>query len=117
VTVGELAQKTCTPCKGGVAPLTAAQAKALLAQAPGWALVEDNRKIEREFRFRDFAQALALVDDIGALAEAEGHHPDIKFGWGYATVTLYTHKINGLHENDFIVAAKINRLPGAAAKK
>jgi len=114
---GNLAQKTCTPCQGGVAPLTAAQAKALLTQAPGWKLVDDARKIECDFRHADFAEALDFVNQIGALAEAEGHHPDIKFGWGYATITLYTHKIRGLHENDFIVAAKISRLPGTAKSR
>ena len=69
--------------------------------------------IEREFKFRDFATSLAFVDKVGALAESEGHHPDITFGWGYAKVVLYTHKIHGLHQNDFILAAKINELPAA----
>jgi 4a-hydroxytetrahydrobiopterin dehydratase len=82
----------------------------LQAQAPGWELAEDARRIERTFRFRNFREALAFVHDVGELAESEGHHPDISFGWGYATVSLSTKKIKGLHENDFIMASKIDRI-------
>ena len=102
--------KTCVPCRGGIPPLDAAAAKELLAQAPAWTLAEGARHIERTFRFPDFRKAMDFVVKIGELAEAEGHHPDIHFGWGYATVSLHTHKIKGLHENDFIMAAKIDRL-------
>jgi 4a-hydroxytetrahydrobiopterin dehydratase len=105
-----LSQKTCTPCRGDEPPLTPAQAENLRAQAPNWTLLDDARRIERRFTFKDFREALAFVNRVGELAEAEGHHPDITFGWGYATITLYTHKIKGLHENDFIMAAKIDRL-------
>jgi 4a-hydroxytetrahydrobiopterin dehydratase len=105
----ELAGKTCTPCRGGEPPLDRAAAEGYLREAPGWALLDDKR-IERKFQRKSFKEALALVDRIGALAEEEGHHPDISFGWGYVTVSLHTHKIKGLHENDFIMAAKINRL-------
>jgi 4a-hydroxytetrahydrobiopterin dehydratase len=105
-----LAEKICTPCRGGVPPLTAQEADALHGQAPEWALLDDARRIERTFRFRDFREALTFVERVGELAEAQGHHPDIGFGWGYATVSLRTKKIKGLHENDFIVAAKIDRL-------
>jgi 4a-hydroxytetrahydrobiopterin dehydratase len=108
--VDALAGKTCTPCKGGVPPLTPQEALALVRQVPRWELREDARSIERTFRFRDFREALGFVQRVGELAEAEGHHPDIRFGWGYATVSLQTKKIKGLHENDFIVAAKIDRL-------
>jgi 4a-hydroxytetrahydrobiopterin dehydratase len=72
--------------------------------------LDDARRIERTFRFRDFREALTFVETVGELAEAQGHHPDIGFGWGYATVSLRTKKIKGLHENDFIMAAKIDRL-------
>ncbi len=106
----ELAAQTCTPCRGGVPPLGRDQAEAYLAQAEDWQLLDDGKRIERRFKFKNFGAALAFVDRVGALAEAEGHHPDITFGWGYATVSLHTHKIRGLHENDFIMAAKINRL-------
>jgi 4a-hydroxytetrahydrobiopterin dehydratase len=106
----ELATKTCTPCRGGVPPLGRDEAEAYLGQAGGWQLRDDAKRIERSFKFKNFREALAFVDRVGALAEAEGHHPDISFGWGYATVSLHTHKIKGLHENDFIMAAKTNRL-------
>ena len=105
-----LAEKTCTPCRGGVPPLTAQEAEELRGQAPEWALVDEAHRIERTFRFRDFREALTFVQKVGDLAESEGHHPDVSFGWGYATVSLRTKKIKGLHENDFIMAAKIDRL-------
>jgi 4a-hydroxytetrahydrobiopterin dehydratase len=105
-----LAEKTCTPCRGGVPPLTPQQAEELQAQAPEWVLRDDAHRIERTFRFRDFREALTFVQKVGELAESEGHHPDIGFCWGHATVSLRTKKIKGLHENDFIMAAKIDRL-------
>lgn len=106
----ELTAKTCVPCRGGIPPLTEAEAKGLLKEAPGWKLDGSATRIERRFEFANFAEALGFVNKLGALAEAEGHHPDIAFGWGYATVVFYTHKIKGLHENDFIMAAKANAL-------
>jgi 4a-hydroxytetrahydrobiopterin dehydratase len=109
----DLAQKTCTPCRGGVAPLTFAEADRYLAAIPGWTLEENATKIKRSFRFSDFGSALAFVDRIGALAEAEGHHPDLSFGWGYCVVVFQTHKIKGLHENDFVMAAKVSALAPA----
>jgi 4a-hydroxytetrahydrobiopterin dehydratase len=109
----ELAGKTCTPCRGGVPPLEEADAERYLRDVPDWQLKDDAKRIERTFWFKNFKQALAFVDRVGTLAEEEGHHPDITFGWGYATVALHTHKIKGLHENDFIMAAKINRLSEA----
>ena len=108
--IANLAEKTCTPCRGGVPPLSPEEAENLRVQAPGWTLLDDADRIERTFRFRSFKDALAFVQQIGELAESEGHHPDISFGWGYATVSLRTKKIKGLHENDFIMAAKIDRL-------
>jgi 4a-hydroxytetrahydrobiopterin dehydratase len=106
----ELAQKYCTPCRGGVPPLEREAAKRLLAGLPGWELDEDAKTIRRSYRFKDFREALGFVGHVGVLAEAEGHHPDVAFGWGYATVSLQTKKIKGLHENDFILAAKIDQL-------
>jgi 4a-hydroxytetrahydrobiopterin dehydratase len=97
-----------------VPPLDAGEARELLAQTPGWELRESGKRIERTYKLGNFREALALVDQVGALAEAEGHHPDITFGWGYATISLHTHKIKGLHENDFIMAAKIDRLKEAS---
>jgi len=112
-----LAEKTCTPCRGGIPPLTRAEAEGLQAQAPQWELRDEAHRIERTFRLGNFREALGFVQQIGALAEAEGHHPDISFGWGYATVSLRTKKIKGLHENDFILASKIDRLAEKAGTK
>jgi 4a-hydroxytetrahydrobiopterin dehydratase len=103
-----LRAKRCTPCRGGVPPLTRTEAERMLAETPGWTLSGDATRIERTFKLPDFAAALALVDRIGEIAQAEGHHPDISFGWGYCRVVFYTHKIKGLHENDFIMAAKVD---------
>ena len=105
-----LAEKTCTPCRGGIPPLTRAEAESYRAQAPEWALADDTSKIERTYRFKNFAEAAAFVHGAANLAEAEAHHPDIAFGWGYATVSLRTKKIKGLHENDFIMAVKLDRI-------
>jgi 4a-hydroxytetrahydrobiopterin dehydratase len=99
-----LANKSCTPCRGGIPPLTREQAELFQPQTP------EAHRIERGFRFRNFREALAFVQEVGELAEAEGHHPDISFGWGNAMVSLQTKKIKGLHENDFIMATKIDRI-------
>jgi 4a-hydroxytetrahydrobiopterin dehydratase len=92
--------------------MTNEEAQRHLAQVAEWRLLDDGRRIERTWRFGDFAEAYALARKAAELAETEGHHPDITFGWGYCTVSLYTHKIRGLHENDFIMAAKLDRLAG-----
>jgi 4a-hydroxytetrahydrobiopterin dehydratase len=107
-----LAEKKCTPCRGGIPPLTRAEAERFQAQTPSWELRDDAGRLERTFRFGSFREALGFVSRVGELAEAEGHHPDISFGWGYATVSLRTKKIKGLHENDFIMASKIDGLAG-----
>ena len=107
-----LAEKTCTPCRGGVPPLTAAEAEAYRVQAPEWALRDEATRIERTYRFGSFGDAFAFVRGAGELAEAEFHHPDISFGWGYVTISLRTKKIKGLHENDFIMAVKLDQLAG-----
>jgi len=109
-----LAEKKCTPCRGGIPPLTHEQAELLRAQAPNWELRDGDRRIEHTFRFRNFKEALDFVGAVGRLAETEGHHPDISFGWGYVTVSLSTKKIKGLHENDFIMASKFDRIAGRA---
>ena len=105
-----LAEKTCVPCRGGIPPLSAEEAALLQRQAPEWALLDDSRRIERKFGFANFREALGFVQRVGELAEAEGHHPDITFGWGYATMSFRTKKIKGLHENDFIMAVKVDHL-------
>ena len=104
-----LAEKICTPCRGGIPPLTRDEAQRFLAQTPHWELGDDAHRIQRTFRFQNFREALAFVHEAGELAETAGHHPDISFGWGYATVSLSTKKIKGLHENDFIMASKIDQ--------
>jgi 4a-hydroxytetrahydrobiopterin dehydratase len=105
-----LVGKSCTACKGGIPALTVQEAERFHEQVPKWELRDDARQIEHTFRFKNFGEALSFVQKVGELAEAEGHHPDICFGWGYAKVSLQTKKIKGLHENDFIMAAKVDRL-------
>ena len=110
-----LAEKSCTPCRGGIPPLSAQEAEEYRRQAPEWSLVDDATRIERTYRFRNFRDAFGFVEQAATLAEAEAHHPDISFGWGYATVSLRTKKIKGLHENDFIMATKLDRIADAPA--
>ncbi len=106
----DLATRTCVACEGGVAPLTAIEAGVLLRQLDDWVLAADALSISKTFAFPDFATALAFVNEVGAIAESEGHHPDIAFGWGKATISLTTHAIGGLSENDLILAAKVDRI-------
>ena len=108
--VENLTSRVCVPCKGGVPALLIREAEELLTQTPGWELKDDAHHLYNRFEFDNFLESLSFVNKVGQLAEAEGHHPDIEFGWGYAGIKIYTHKINGLHENDFILAAKINEL-------
>jgi 4a-hydroxytetrahydrobiopterin dehydratase len=107
----QLADKKCIPCRGGVPPLKGKQLQGLLKVVPQWNAVNEHH-LQREFKFPDFNQALAFVNRVGALAEEQGHHPDILLAWGKAEITLWTHKIDGLTESDFIMAAKIDRLAG-----
>ena len=103
-----LAAKHCVPCRGGVPPLRGEELGRLAAQLPDWTVVNGHH-ITRSFRFPDFKTALDFVNRIGAIAEAEGHHPDITLAWGRVDVLTYTHKIDGLTESDFILAAKIDQ--------
>lgn len=105
----ELADRQCVPCRGGMPPLQGEKLAELARQLPAWQVV-DGHHIERRYEFPDFAQALAFVNRIGEVAEQQGHHPDIFLTWGEVKVKLFTHKINGLSESDFILAAKIDRL-------
>jgi 4a-hydroxytetrahydrobiopterin dehydratase len=107
-----LATKTCVPCRGGVPPLKGNELESLHQQVPQWKVVNQHH-IVRAFTFPDFKQALDFVNQVGAVAEAQGHHPDILLAWGKAEVTLWTHKIDGLTESDFIMAAKIDALAEA----
>jgi 4a-hydroxytetrahydrobiopterin dehydratase len=107
--MSDLASKTCVPCKGGIPPLAVKELADLANQVPDWKVV-DGHHLVRAFKFPDFVQALGFVNKVGAVAEEQGHHPDILLAWGNAEVTTWTHKINGLTESDFILAAKIDRL-------
>ncbi|HEV8354596.1 MAG TPA: 4a-hydroxytetrahydrobiopterin dehydratase [bacterium] len=102
----------CTACREGEPTVTDAEMAALLPQIPQWKVVERDgiKRLERVFTFKDFAQALAFTNRVGAAAEDEGHHPALLTEWGKVTVTWWTHKIRGLHRNDFIMAAKTDRL-------
>jgi 4a-hydroxytetrahydrobiopterin dehydratase len=105
----ELAAKSCVPCRGGVPALAGKELEDLQKQVPEW-VVLNGHHIKRTFTFPDFVSALAFVNKVGEIAEKEGHHPDIFLTWGKAEVTTYTHKIDGLTESDFILAAKIDKL-------
>jgi 4a-hydroxytetrahydrobiopterin dehydratase len=106
----DLASRTCEPCRGGVPPLTPEQQAPLKAGLePQWKIVAGHH-LERSYRFKDFAQGLAFVNRIGAMAEEQGHHPDLLLRWGEVRVEVWTHKIDGLHEADFIFAAKCDRI-------
>jgi 4a-hydroxytetrahydrobiopterin dehydratase len=107
-----LAQKECIPCKGGVPPLTEAEIEPLRSQLNGDWKVVNGHHLEREFKFKDFRQALDFTNRVGELAEEQGHHPDIYLAWGKVVLTLWTHKIDGLTESDFIFAAKVDEIPG-----
>jgi 4a-hydroxytetrahydrobiopterin dehydratase len=103
--VDSLARKKCEPCKG-IPPLSRAQFEPLLRQINNWSVIDD-KKIEREFKFKNFKQALDFVNKLGAIAEEQNHHPDILvFGWNKVTITYWTHDIGGLSMNDFIMAVK-----------
>ena len=106
----ELSQKTCRPCKGGQDPLKPEQIDRLKSEAPDWEVV-DNHRLRRQWDFPDFSTALEFVNEVGDLAEQQGHHPDIQLGYGKVVIEMHTHKIGGLSENDFIMAARIDRIP------
>ncbi len=106
-----LAERKCKPCEGGVAPLTAADAAPLLAQlTPGWQLSADGKSLRRAYSFRDFYRTMSFVNAIAHIANLEDHHPDLEVGYDYCRVRYTTHAIGGLSENDFVCAAKIDRL-------
>ncbi len=106
-----LAQKKCTPCRGGVPPLNPNEVQSSLPQVTGLSATDSDTKIEARFTFKNFRQTLDFVTAVGDLAESEFHHPvSINFGWGFCAIVLQTKKIKGLHENDFIMAAKINEI-------
>jgi 4a-hydroxytetrahydrobiopterin dehydratase len=105
-----LAERRCEPCRGGVPPLAPARAEELAASIPGWRLEDGATRLARRFTFLDFVEAMRFVNRVADLAEEQGHHPDILIHWNTVDLVLWTHKIGGLHENDFILAAKIQKL-------
>ncbi|QQG38214.1 MAG: 4a-hydroxytetrahydrobiopterin dehydratase [Candidatus Kaiserbacteria bacterium] len=106
----DLAKKKCIPCEAGLAPMTKEEAEKLSQQVQGWHLGADGKHLSKEFRFENFLEAMAFANKITAVAESEGHHPDLSIGWGRVGVELSTHAIKGLSENDFILAAKIDEI-------
>ena len=107
--MSELSKKSCIPCRGGVPPLTGDVLKSLVCQVPGWEVVDEHH-LTKSYKLPDFKEALQLVNRIGEIAEQEDHHPDIYLAWGKVRIDIWTHKINGLTESDFVLAAKINDL-------
>jgi len=107
--MSSLAEKTCVPCRGGVPPLQGEELQKLAQQIEGWQVVEEHH-LTKNFKFPDFRSALAFVNKVGEVAEEQDHHPDIYLTWGKVDITIWTHKINGLTESDFILAAKIGKL-------
>lgn len=105
-----LTNRSCEPCNDGASPLTLDVAQGMMKEVPGWELNRDGTRLSRHFTFADFAAAQAFAVQVGEIAESQGHHPVLTYTWGYCDVLFYTHEIGGLHENDFIMAAKVNAL-------
>ena len=108
----QLTEKTCIPCRGDEPPFTRDQIEDMHPKVPDWDMLEvkDVPRLQREFKFKNFAEALTFTQKVGELAEEQGHHPVIRTEWGKVTVSWWTHKIKGLHQNDFIMAAKTDKL-------
>jgi 4a-hydroxytetrahydrobiopterin dehydratase len=107
--MAELAERQCVPCRGGVPPLKGEEIEKLLSQLDGWDVVEEHH-LQKIYQSKNFRETLDFINRVGELAEEQGHHPDICFGWGKAEITIWTHKIDGLTESDFVLAAKIDNL-------
>ena len=111
--MNDLLKKKCLPCEGGVTPFDISEIYKYQKKVDGWDVLKDEKKnffLEKKFTFKNFLESQNFVNKVGNLAEQEGHHPDIKFGWGYCSIKIFTHAIQGLAESDFILAAKIDRL-------
>ena len=108
----DLHNKKCTPCRGGIPPFDMEEIHKYLKKVDGWEVKKRNEIyfLERNFKFSNFLESKKFVNEVGNIAEVEGHYPDISFGWGYAKIEIFTHKIKGLVESDFILAAKINQI-------
>ena len=109
----DLADKKCVPCEGGIPSFDKSEIHKYLKKVDGWDVKNDNDDVYyliKEFKFKNFSESQNFINKVGEIAESEGHHPDIWFGWGYAKIKIQTHAINGLHESDFVLAAKIDRI-------
>ena len=110
--MSDLLDKKCVPCEGGVIPFDLSQIHKYQKKVDGWDLVKNEKNVftlEKKFTFKNFIKSQDFVNQVGKISEEEGHHPDISFGWGYAKIVITTHAIEGLSENDFILAAKIDK--------
>ena len=105
----DLAERECIPCRGGVPSLKSDEIREFSEQLKEWQVIDEHH-LQKAYGFKDFRESLDFVNRVGELAEQQGHHPDICFGWGKAEVSIWTHKVNGLTESDFVLAAKIDRL-------
>ena len=111
--MSDLANKKCIPCEGGIPPFDVAEIHKYLKKVDGWDVKKNKDEsffIEKEFKFKNFLESQTFVNNVGEIAEQEGHHPDISFGWGYAKIKIFTHSIKGLAESDFVLAAKIDKI-------
>ena len=114
--MSDLIEKKCVPCEGNVSALNLSEIHKYQKKVDGWEIIQNDKKVyilEKKFEFKNFLESQKFVNDVGKVSEEEGHHPDIMFGWGYAKINITTHAIEGLSENDFILAAKINQLISA----
>ena len=112
----DLTKKKCVPCEGGALPLDISEIHKYQKKVDGWDIIKKNDEIfylEKKFEFKNFLESQKFVNEVGKVSEEEGHHPDIIFGWGYAKINITTHAIEGLSENDFILAAKIDNIINA----
>ena len=112
----DLFNKNCVPCEGGVAPFDISEIHKYQKKVDGWEIIQNDKKVyflEKKFEFKNFLESQKFVNEVGKVSEEEGHHPDIIFGWGYAKINITTHAIEGLSENDFILAAKIDNISNA----
>ena len=111
--MSDLTEKKCLPCEGGVLPFDISEIHKYQKKVDGWDLAKDNKEVfflSKKFNFDNFLESQKFVNEVGKISEEEGHHPDISFGWGYAEIKITTHAIQGLSENDFILAAKIDKI-------
>ena len=109
----DLDKKNCIPCRGGISPFDISEIHKYLKKVDGWDVKSDDEKtyyLIKQFKFNNFLESQNFINKVGEIAEKEGHHPDILFGWGYAKIKIFTHAINGLHESDFVLAAKIDKI-------